>query len=114
AWELLLGALLSAVPGRALAWPWWNEVISLSGLALILYSMFHYTRQTVFPGPAAVPPCLGTALLIYSGGGRPTVISRVLTLRPIVILGLISYSLYLWHWPLLVFTQYISIAKPDC
>jgi peptidoglycan/LPS O-acetylase OafA/YrhL len=113
AWELMVGALLAAVPGRRLAKPWWNEAISLSGLALILYSIFHYTRQTVFPGLAALPPCLGTALLIFSGAGRPTVISRALTLRPIVLLGLISYPLYLWHWPMLVFTQYISIGKPD-
>jgi hypothetical protein len=78
------------------------------GLGLILYSIFFYTRQTRFPGLAAIPPCLGAALIIFSGTVRPTFVSRMLTFKPVVFIGLISYSLYLWHWPVLVFSKYAS------
>ena len=52
-------------------------------------------------------PCLGTALLIWAGSGQglPT---RLLTNRPLVFLGLISYSLYLWHWPVIAFLAYLD------
>jgi peptidoglycan/LPS O-acetylase OafA/YrhL len=108
AWELMIGAFLAAMPGRRLSNPRLNETAGLSGLGLILYSAFFYTRETRFPGLAAIPPCLGAALIIFSGGTKPTLISRVLALKPVVFIGLISYSLYLWHWPLLIFTKYSS------
>jgi peptidoglycan/LPS O-acetylase OafA/YrhL len=109
AWELMIGAFLAAIPRKQLFHARWNEAAGLAGLGLVLYAVFFYTRETEFPGLAAIPPCLGAALIIISGGATPTLVSRVLVLRPIVFVGLISYSLYLWHWPLLVFTRYISI-----
>jgi hypothetical protein len=89
-----------------------NEAAGWSGLGLILWPIFFYTRETRFPGMAAIPPCLGTALIIFSGGARPALINRALALRPFVFVGLISYSLYLWHWPLLAFSKYASV-NPD-
>ena len=64
---------------------------------------------TPLPGAAAFVPCLGTALLLYSGRFHAdTWVARMLSARPLVGFGLISYSLYLWHWPLLVMsTQFL-------
>jgi peptidoglycan/LPS O-acetylase OafA/YrhL len=113
AWELMLGALLAAVPAARLANAWGNEATGLAGLGLIVFSVLCYTRQTVFPGLATISPCLGAALIIFSGGSGPTLVSRALAFKPVVFIGLISYPLYLWHWPLLVFTKYISIEPPN-
>lgn len=108
AWELLAGSLvavggLPVIRNRAVA-----EGLSLLGLGLILYAIFAYDHEAVFPGPAAVLPVLGAALLIYAGPARPLA-SRLLSTRPFVGIGLISYSLYLWHWPLIVFSNYYLI-----
>jgi peptidoglycan/LPS O-acetylase OafA/YrhL len=108
AWELMAGALLAALPVRPSAQAWLNQTAGWCGLGLILYPIFYYTRATRFPGLAAVPPCLGAALILFSGGIKPTLVGRALALKPVVFVGLISYPLYLWHWPLLVFTKYSS------
>jgi peptidoglycan/LPS O-acetylase OafA/YrhL len=89
AWELMVGAFLAAVPGRHVTKSWLNEMAAWSGLCLILFPIFYYTPDTRFPGLAAVPPCLGTALIIFSGGAKPTLISRVLALKPVAFIGLI-------------------------
>ena len=113
AWELMMGALLVIFPGKKWSDQWLAETASATGFGLILYSILFYTRQTVFPGFAAIPPCLGASLIIYSGTVKSTFIGRMLALKPIVFIGLISYPLYLWHWPLLVFTKYIRIATQN-
>lgn len=115
AWELLLGSLVAVVPAAGLlSQRGARDVLSFAGLALILGPVFMYTSETAFPGAAAVPPCLGAALLIWSNrradGSPPTVIGRLLSVRPLVFIGLISYSLYLWHWPLLAFRRYLAFA----
>ncbi len=113
AWELMIGGFLAAIHGRQLSNSWLNETAALSGFVLIVYSILCYTRETRFPGLAAIPPCLGAGLIIFSGNTKPTLVSRVLAFRPVVFVGLISYSLYLWHWPLLVFLRYISMETPS-
>src|SRR5262245_24002873 len=113
AWELLLGSLLAllaiAGPRSSLQ----QEAAALGGLALIAASILLLSRQTPFPGLAALPPCLGTALLIWSGCGnrtQPFLTQRLLSARPVVFVGLISYSLYLWHWPFIVFAKYLTFG----
>lgn len=116
AWELLLGALAAflpparALPGRRGL----RELFTLAGLVLILVPVLLYTPETPFPGLAALPPCLGTALVIGANGGSkgagPTVIGAALSMRPLIFTGLISYSLYLWHWPVLAFSKYPATA----
>src|SRR5262249_35408336 len=106
AWELLLGSIVAFAPppARLAGRPRVRDLASAAGLAMIVVPAFAYTPRTPFPGLAALPPCLGTALLIWSNGrgegGAPTLVGRVLSWRPVVFVGLISYSLYLWHWPL--------------
>ena len=103
AWELLIGTIVSqkylptirSVVGRNIA--------TLAGLAMILVPSLRYTAATSFPGLAALPPCLGAALIIAGGETGTSLVGRLLSLRPVVFVGLISYSLYLWHWPVLVF-----------
>jgi peptidoglycan/LPS O-acetylase OafA/YrhL len=110
AWELLVGALLAVMRGHLIPekWlkKWLNETMGAVGLALITYAIFSYDKFDPFPGVAAVPPCLGAALIIFSSETKLSYVGRILALKPIVFIGLISYSLYLWHWPLLVFSQY--------
>jgi peptidoglycan/LPS O-acetylase OafA/YrhL len=105
AWELLCGSMLAVgmvrVPsGRAV-----RQVVGLLGLLLILAAMVYYTPKMPFPGPLALMPCLGTLMVIAAGGVGDTVVDRVLSIKPMVGVGLISYSLYLWHVPIIYFQQ---------
>ncbi len=115
AWELLLGSLIAFIPTNFLITKRRSlcEIASLVGLTLILVPAFAYTKLTPFPGLSALPPCGGTALLIWANGspdGKPyTLIGRTLSLRPIVFIGTISYSLYLWHWPFLAYARYLAL-----
>ena len=109
AWELGVGSLL-AVVRRPLPRAW-APAAGLLGLALIAFAVFAYSSETPFPGAAALPPVLGTALIIWAGRDGGTIVSRVLSWRPLVAVGLISYSLYLWHWPAIVFAQY-DLGRP--
>ena len=104
AWELALGATIALIGGRAPRGIW-GELLALAGLVLILACVKLYTGDTAFPGLAAAPPCLGAALLIWTGQAQhrsPTLTARLLSLLPFRFVGQISYSLYLWHWPVIV------------
>ena len=107
AWELLLGSIIAFLPPLRLLrqLPILAECISLLGLLLIAVPVFTYGPQTLFPGMAALPPCIGAAMFIWSNttidNPVPTRIGAFLAIRPLVFIGLISYSWYLWHWPLL-------------
>jgi peptidoglycan/LPS O-acetylase OafA/YrhL len=106
AWELLLGTILALEscprPTNQLT----RNCAGIAGAALILFAMILYTDKTPFPGIAALPPCLGAALIIASGRNSSNLVGRLLSLKPVVFLGLISYSLYLWHWPVIVFASF--------
>ncbi len=106
AWELGLGALLVLARLGDAPRGWWKESLGGLGLAMIAAPLFLYTSATPFPGFAALPPCLGTALFIYANGGSRTTTGDCLAQPAFVAVGLISYSLYLWHWPVLVFARY--------
>lgn len=102
AWELLLGAWLAMVPVVKLG-VLARTALAGGGLAAIAASMIFLDSASRFPGLAAAPACLGAATVILAGReGETTFVSRWLSLKPAVSVGLISYSLYLWHWPLLV------------
>lgn len=115
AWELFAGALLAFFPKCGIEkQKWLLELLALAGLALILVPCFAYDHKTPFPGLAALPPVLGSALLIWLGASKAgfSLIGRTLASRPVVFVGLISYSLYLWHWPLFSLTRYASVKAP--
>ena len=104
-WELMLGALLAAVALPALRAPRSRDVLSLLGLALALAGILIINPGWAFPGWIALLPCAGAGLLIYTGSCGGGLGNTVLALRPLAFVGLISYSLYLWHWPVLVLAQ---------
>jgi len=108
AWELLLGSLMAVYPswGKS-ASGFLREAISIAGLAAIGISVALYTEATPFPGMHAALPCLGTAAFIWSNRLNLTLGGRLLACRPIVFVGQISYSVYLLHWPVLVFAFYV-------
>ena len=107
AWELLAGSLLahqkSRIPTGSMA-----EVVSLAGAIAVVAPMCYYNEQTVFPGVAAIPPVIGAVLLILSNTERLTRIGQLLAWWPLVFVGRASYSLYLWHWPILAFGRYVN------
>ncbi|HEX3917276.1 MAG TPA: acyltransferase family protein [Caulobacteraceae bacterium] len=103
AWELLAGTLLSQNLAPTAATPVSRNFCSVVGGALIAGPILFYAPQIPFPGLAALPPCLGALLIIAAGETGPSVVGRMLSSRPMVFIGLISYSLYLWHWPLIVY-----------
>lgn len=106
AWELGVGALLalSFFPAPRHRLP--REVIGIAGLLAILVPVSLYDSSTSFPGFAAVPPVFGAAAIIYVGAnGSSCIVNRILAHRFLVWIGLISYSLYLWHWPILAFLR---------
>jgi peptidoglycan/LPS O-acetylase OafA/YrhL len=109
AWELFIGALLAVATFPAIKSHWLCEAIAVAGLAAIAYAALLFDKTTVFPGVNALFPVLGVAALILCAPG--TLVGRVLETRPMVGIGLISYSLYLWHWPLIVFTEYVTDAR---
>lgn len=112
AWELLTGSIvaLGLVPQPISRVH--REVGGLIGLSAIALAIFAFNSQTPFPGAAALLPCVGAGLIIWSGSGD-SLVSRALSCKPLVFLGLISYSLYLWHWPLIVFVRAIAAAPLD-
>jgi peptidoglycan/LPS O-acetylase OafA/YrhL len=111
AWELLLGSLLALSLLPQLTSSTSRNVISCCGLAAIFCSVLLFSPETSFPGIAAVLPTAGAALIIYSGMHGVSLVGRMLSLKPIVFIGLISYSLYLWHWPILLFFKAYSITE---
>ena len=106
AWELLVGGLLWFLPRPRNVSASYREALSLVGMALILGSSLYFDKNTMFPGWTAAPPCLGAALVIYSGSLGSSLVGSLLRQKPVVFVGLISYSLYLWHWPIMAFVRY--------
>jgi peptidoglycan/LPS O-acetylase OafA/YrhL len=112
AWELLIGSLLVFVPPIAIGSRTVREVVGVTGLGLIAYAVVTFTNDTPFPGAAALLPTVGAALLIFVGRDSWSLTSALLAIRPLVAIGLISYSLYLVHWPMIVFTRYYLLIEP--
>jgi peptidoglycan/LPS O-acetylase OafA/YrhL len=106
AWELLTGGLLAmgAFPAATSALN--RTITGLLGLALIAWGVFQFSEMTRFPGGNALFPVLGSMLLIRSGGHGGSIANRLLGWAPLNFVGRISYSLYLWHWPIIVFWKY--------
>ena len=110
AWELILGALLASAAQGVAKLP--RAIAGLAGavgLLMVLYSGSTQSDPLKFPGTAALTPTIGALLIILAGTSRTlTLPSKIIATKPLQFLGKISYSLYLWHWPVLVIPQVIS------
>lgn len=110
--ELMMGSLLAVGLRGDVAPRAWREVASALGLALIVLACVLLTPRTPFPGAAALLPCLGAALLIWAGKQGGTWVGRWVASRPLRWIGAMSFSLYLWHWPMLVLTRHWVLGEP--
>ena len=107
AWEFGAGGLLALIGARSRLPDGARALLSWAGLAAIGYAAVFYSTETAFPGWTAAVPVVGTLAVIHAG--MPTARwspAALLRLRPAQFLGDISYSVYLWHWPLLVFAPF--------
>ncbi|MBS0233207.1 MAG: acyltransferase [Proteobacteria bacterium] len=111
AWELGIGALLVFIPTIRSAVI--SELAAAAGILMICTAAITLSKTSVFPGTNALWPGLGAAMIIMPKRNN-TYVARFLSLRPIVFIGMISFSLYLWHWPIYVFYvhYYLMGAKP--
>jgi peptidoglycan/LPS O-acetylase OafA/YrhL len=107
-YELLLGAVLAlVVQYLPLLKSWQAGLLSLSGLSIIAMDAINPATSQHFPGLSAIYTCLATAIIIYAGGYKNSV-NDAISIAPLTGLGKISYSLYLWHWPIFAFINYIT------
>lgn len=116
AWELAAGALVAQLPASAplrAPRPTLDWAIGLVAFAAIIGPMAAYGERTPFPGLAAAIPVAGTALFLGWATSAASVWRRLISWKPLVVLGQISYSLYLWHWPLIIFARYAWSAEPS-
>lgn len=113
--ELMVGSLLALrvaqerppLPG------WARQLLGGAGLAAIAAACVWLRPDSTFPGLTALWPCLGAAALIEAGRGEGSAASRLLAMPPLRWVGALSFSLYLWHWPLLVFARHLLLGHPD-
>jgi peptidoglycan/LPS O-acetylase OafA/YrhL len=107
AWELFAGSLLAIAKLKPPRVRSAHNALSAIALALLIGPIWLYPQSIAFPGLAALPAVLGAVLIIWLGPSSPA--SRVLSLTPIRFVGRVSYSFYLWHFPLLAFVAYASV-----
>ena len=113
AWEFAVGALLALGLARL---PHLSPAVASAvgwvGAGALTIAALVITETQPFPGIAALLPVSATALLIWAGSGQTVGVSRVLSTRPMVRVGDLSYSWYLWHWPIIVFTALVLPNRP--
>ncbi|MFZ2996953.1 acyltransferase family protein [Sphingobium sp.] len=103
AWEFGVGALIAGLALERRLPRMFREVAGALALIVILACVYKYKPTIIFPGPAALLPCLATVALLICG--PDSLAGRALSLAPARFIGRISYSLYLWHWPIIVFSK---------
>jgi peptidoglycan/LPS O-acetylase OafA/YrhL len=114
-WEFILGGIAPYIATTVRRWPRWTiELLCISGLVAIAYAVNQFNANTIFPSYRVGLPALGATLIIVGGLAAPrSRVTRVLAVRPMVMIGLVSYSWYLWHWPLLSFLRTTNFGKRD-
>jgi peptidoglycan/LPS O-acetylase OafA/YrhL len=112
AWELLAGALLAfrQLNRPEPAFPLPTLAKFFVGMSLIICAAILLERTSPFPGWRALLPVIGATLVLDAGTGSQA--NKLLTCKPMVVIGLISYPLYLWHWPLLTYVNIINSGTP--
>ena len=111
-WELLIGACLAVVEVAGLARRWLRETVAASCLVALAASFVWLRQDISYPNLWAFVPCIATAGLLAAGRAGPTSCLAPLGWRPVVHVGLVSYSLYLWHAPALIYFERYNIVRP--
>jgi peptidoglycan/LPS O-acetylase OafA/YrhL len=110
AWELAAGGALSIyLQNRKELSLNISNFFSLIGVFLIGASFLYVSKQSDIPGVDNIPLIIGTLLLIVAGKTTKNISRRILSNKIIIFIGLVSYSAYLWHWPMIAFTKYATI-----
>ena len=110
AWELLAGSLIALIIKKNGSGN--SNLLSFSGLFAILFSVLIFDESTPFPSLFTLLPVVGVSLVILFGGEK-TIVAKLLSTDPLVKLGLISYSAYLWHQPIFAFARIRLIEQPS-
>ncbi len=112
AWELFFGSIIAYISADKLPRKTWQrEGLSILGFVMIIYSIFFFDKSIPFPSFYTLIPVVGTCLVIVFSNEH-SIVGRILSLRAVVFIGLISYSLYLWHQPIFAFLRLKSIGLP--
>ena len=114
AWELGIGALLGIFSVRKTGICKniiVGNIVSLLSLIIIFCVVYFFDNKTPFPSYTALAPVMATAALIWANASGKTLANHTLSFKPIVWIGLISYSLYLWHWPINVLGSWIFYGE---
>lgn len=112
AFEFLLGVALALIARKLRLAEDLREVMGLAGAAIVAFVIWKPMPVDGYPSYWALLPCAAALLLVWAGVGGPTVITRFLSIRFLVGLGLVSYGWYLWHWPLLVLGESLNLSPP--
>ena len=112
-WQFLAGSILALNPSKKMLPSIVMEVIGWLGMGLILFSIVAFSEFTPFPGLSAIMPTLGTVCLLYAGQRSGLLLGSLLKNNISRFFGNISYSLYLWHWPLIVFYKLELSPSPS-
>lgn len=113
AWEFAAGAVLALFAAEISRMPRrLAEVVATLGLGVVLIGLFTIPNTVPYPGVATLVPVLGTAAMIAGGTAALTWVSRLMATRPMVRIGDMSYSWYLWHWPVIVFAVLLWPSRP--
>lgn len=108
AWELLVGAAIALEPSLTVRSEASSNILHAAGLILIVVCCLTYGPTTPFPAANAIIPTAGAALVIIAGRSHSGRLAMILSALPLRYIGLISYSLYLWHWPIIAFCRYVN------
>ena len=112
-WEFILGGIAPSLIPVLRRWPAWiSDCVAMPGVAAIVLAVALFDADTLYPSYHAMLPALGAMLIIVSGLTEPrNNVARALSTWPMVRIGLISYALYLWHWPLISFVRTMNYGE---